>query len=181
MGLLDKIGHAVSKAAISAGTDVVRSATLKKDELELSEIINRYDECYIIIGKRIAAYLRNGETIEDAEVQQAFERIKKLDLEKAEKEQVIRDLKSAASDASEAEELLALEATVEKDVQKCKERLEMGVDSQQEFDRHVAALRNKIKNFKQHRALDQARKKGLISEDEHQRKTAALLVQPIIE
>ena len=86
MGLFEKIGHAVSRAAVSAGSDVVHSAALRKAEMELSELVNRYDDCYIIIGKRIAEYLRNGETIEDPKVQQAFERIKKLDLERAEKE-----------------------------------------------------------------------------------------------
>lgn len=180
MGLFEKIGHAVSRAAVSAGSDVVHSAALRKAELEVSELVNRYDDCYIIIGKRIAEYLRNGETIEDPKVQQAFERIKKLDLERAEKESVIRDLKGASMEASEAEELVALEAEVEHDVRKCKELVDMGVDSQEEFDRRVATLRNKVKNFKQLRALDHAHRKGLIADDEYKRKTAALLGQPVV-
>jgi hypothetical protein len=177
MGLFDKIGHAMSKAAVSAGTDVVRSATLRMAALELGEIMNRYDECYIIIGKRITEFLRKGENIEDPEVREAFERIKKLDLEKAEKESVIHELKGASSEATEAEELLALEGEVEKEVHKCKELLDMGVDSQEEFDNKVAALRGKVKNFKQLRVLEQARKKNLITADEYRRKTAALLEQ----
>ncbi len=164
MGLFEKIGHAVSRAAVSTGTDVMHSAALKKAEMELSEIVNRYDDCYIIIGKRIAEFLRSGETIEDPKVQQAFERIKKLDLEKAEKESAIHELKGASMEASEAEALVALEAEVEHDVRKCKELLDMGVDSQEEHDRRVATLHNKLKNFKQLRALDQARRKGLISD-----------------
>ena len=50
MGLFDKIGQAVSKA----GADVVRVASLTKAELELAEIERRYNDCYVIIGKRIA-------------------------------------------------------------------------------------------------------------------------------
>ncbi len=143
--------------------------------MELGEIENRYNDGYLIIGKRIAEVLRNGEDISDPKVQEAFQRIKKLDGEKAEKEAVIRELKGDAADSTEPEDLVALEKEVDNEIAKCKEVLAMGVDSQEECDRKVAVLRNMLDHFKQLRNLNQARAKKLISEDEYKKKKAALL------
>jgi hypothetical protein len=175
MGLLDKLWHAVSSATVSTGAGVIRVAALKKAQLELGEIENRYNDGYLIIGKRIAEVLRNGEDISDPKVQEAFQRIKKLDGEKAEKEAVIRELKGDAADSTEPEDLVALEKEVDNEIAKCKEVLAMGVDSQEECDRKVAVLRNMLDHFKQLRNLNQARAKKLISEDEYKKKKAALL------
>ena len=79
----------------------------------------------------------------------------------------------------EASRLVALEEKVEKEIAKCKELLDMGVDTQDEYDRKVAALRNKVTNFKQIEALEKAVSKKLISEDEYKRKKAAVLGQEV--
>ena len=59
--------------------------------------------------------------------------------------------------------------------------LELGVDTQDEFDRKVAALRNKVIHFKKIDALDQALSKGLINEDVYKSKKAAILGLDIVE
>ena len=175
MGLLNN----VTKAAVSAGATAARGTAQKKAELELTNLKNRYDEFYIIIGKRIAEFLRNGEEIKDPKVKQAFERIAKFDMRKAELEVRIREFKGEGVELGEASRLVAIEEKVEKEVAKCKELLDMGVDTQDEYDRKVAALRNKVTNFKQIEALEKAVSKKLISEDEYKRKKAAVLGQEV--
>lgn len=179
MGVFDKIGKAVSKAAVSTGSGVARAAALKKAEVELADLENRYTECYVIIGKRISEALRSGEQIADHRVNEAFARILRFDEEKAEKEALIRELKGASSQLSEAEALVAVEEEVEREIKKCRELLELGVDAQEDYDRKVAVLRNRIIHFKKLRSLDEALAKSLISAEEFKQKRVALLGQPV--
>ena len=181
MGVFDKVSKAVSKAAISTGSGVARTAALKKAEVELADLENRYTECYIVIGKRVSEVLRSGEEIADAKVNDAFKRIQKFDREKAEKEAIIRELKGATTELTEAEALVAVEEEVESDIKKCRELLEIGVDSQEDYNRKVAVLRNKVIHFKKLRAFDAALSKNLITEEEYKQKRAALLGQSIKE
>lgn len=179
MGVFDKIGKAVSKAAVSTGSGVARAAALKKAEVELADLENRYTECYVLIGKRISEVLRSGEEIADVKVNDAFKRILKFDQEKAEKEAIIRELKGAASELSEAEALVAVEEEVEREIKKCRDLMQIGVDTQEDYDRKVAVLRNKVIHFKKLRSLDEALAKSLITEDEFKQKRAAVLGQPV--
>jgi len=180
MGIFDKVTKSVSEAVVSAGTSATRTASLKKAEMELSDLNNRYDECYIIIGKRIAEFMRNGEDIDDARVKDAFGRIAKFDNKKSEIEATIRDLKGEKDLATEAQRLSEVEEEVAKEISKCKELLEMGVDSQEEYDRKVATFSNKVTNFKQLGALDTAFAKKLISEDDYKSKKAAILGKDVV-
>lgn len=181
MSFLDRVKKGVSEAAASAGVGVVQSTAIKKAEMELSDIINRYDECYIIIGKRISESIRNGEEINDAKVLEAFGRIQKFDLKKAELETKIREMKSDATSADEAKRLAEIEKEVDNEIAKAKELFEIGVDTQSEYDRKVAGLRNRITHFKQLNALDMAFNKKLITEEEYKKKRANLLGQDIVE
>ncbi|MCK5680817.1 hypothetical protein KAI46_08415 [bacterium] len=180
MGIFDKVAKSVSGVAVSAGTSVTRSAALKKTEMELSDLNNKYDECYLIIGKRIAEFMRNGEDIDDARVVEAFNRISKFDTRKSELEDEIREINGEKGLATEAKKLAEVEAEVEKEISKCKELLEMGVDSQDDYDRKVAVFRNKVEHFKQLGALDTALSKKLISKDEYQTKKAAILGKDVV-
>ena len=180
MGLFSKVAQSVSNAAVSAGSSATRTAGIKKIEMELSDLNNRYDECYLIIGKRIAESLRNGEEIDDAKVNEAFGRITKFDTKKSEMEAEIRELKGESDLATEAKRLVEIEEEVEKEITKCKELLEMGVDNQEEYDRKVATLRNKVDNFKQLDALDKALTKKLISEDDYKAKKAVILGKDVL-
>jgi hypothetical protein len=180
MGLFDKVGKKVSEAAVSAGNSASRGASLKKAEMELSDLINKYDECYLIIGKRIAEFMRNGDDIEDTKINEAFTRITKFDQKKSEIEATIREIKGEKELATEAKKLVELEEEVEKEIAKCKELLEMGVDSQEEYDRKVAVLQNKVKHHNQLSALDTALSKKLISEEDYKIKKAAILGQDIV-
>lgn len=179
MGLLKKVTKGVTGAAINAGSSASRTAALKKAEMELADLTNRYDECYLIIGKRISEFLRNGDEIEDSRVQEAFSRITKFDANKAELENKIRELKGEADLTTEAKKLAELEEEVEKEISKCKELLEMGVDTQDDYDRKVATFQNKINNFKQLDAIEQAFKKKLISKEEYLSKKSTILGQDV--
>lgn len=181
MGLFDKIAKNVADAATSATNSAVTGAQAKKYEFELADLNAKYDECYIIIGKRISESLRNGEQINDARVTEAFKRIQGFDEKKAEVEAKLRALRGEKSALTEAEKLVAIETDAEKEIEKLKSLLELGVDSQDEFDRKVAALRNKVIHFKKIDALDQALSKGLINEDVYKSKKAAILGQDIVE
>lgn len=181
MGLLDKVKKGVSDAAVSAGSGAVQTAALKRLEVELSDLNNRFDECYLIIGKRIAESIRNGDEVNDAKVNEAFGRIQNFDLKKAELEAKIREMKSESTSLEEARKLAAVEAEVEKEIDKAKELLEIGVDTQDDYDRKVATLRNRVTHFKQLDALDRALAKKLISDDDFKKKRAAILGQDIVE
>jgi len=180
MGLLNNVTKGVSKAALSAGATAARGTAQKKAELELANLSNRYDEFYLVIGKRIAEFFRNGEEIKDPKVKQAFERIVKFDMQKAELEARIRELKGESVELTEAGRLVAAEEVVEKEIAKCKELLDMGVDTQEEYDRKVATFRNKMTNFKQLEALEKAFSKKLLSEDEYKIKKSALIGQDVV-
>lgn len=180
MSLLSKVTKSVSGAAVSVGSNATRTAGLKKIEMELSDLNTKYDECYLIIGKRIAEALRNGEEIDDAKVNEAFGRITKFDAKKSEMEAKIRELKGDADLVTEAKRLAEIEEAVDKEIAKCKELLEMGVDNQEEYDRKVATLRNKVANFKQLDALNKALAKKLISEDDYKAKKAAILSKDVV-
>ena len=181
MGVFDAIKRGVTDAAVSAGTGAAQSGAIKKAEMELADLLNKYDECYLIIGKRIAESLRSGEENSDAKVIEAFQRIQNFDLKRSELEVKIREIKGEKQEMVEAAKLVKVEEDVEKDIAKCKELLEIGVDSQEEYDRKVATLRNKVTHFKQMDALDQALSKKLISEDDYKTKKARLLGQDIVE
>jgi hypothetical protein len=181
MGMFDAIKKGVTEAAVSAGTGAVQSGAIKKAEMELSDLNNKYDECYIIIGKRIAESLRSGEESSDAKVTEAFQRIQKFDLKKSELETKIREIKGEKGELVEAAKLVKIEAEVEKEIAKCKELVDIGVDSQEEYDQKVATLRNKVTNFKKLDALDNALAKKLISEEDYKKKKASLLGQDIVE
>jgi hypothetical protein len=181
MSFFDKVKKSVSDAATSAGTGVVQSTAIKKAEMELSDLINRYDECHIIIGKRIAEAIRNGDEVSDDKVMEAFGRIQKFDLKKAELEAKIRELKSDATSMDEAKRLAAIESEVEREIAKAKELFEIGVDTQEEYDRKVAGLRNRVTHFKQLDALDKAFAKKLITEEEFKKKRSNLLGRDIVE
>jgi len=181
MGVFDAIKRGVTDAAVSAGTGAAQSGAIKKAEMELADLLNKYDECYMIIGKRIAESLRSGDESSDAKVTEAFQRIQNFDLKRSELEVKIREIKGEKQEMVEAAKLVKVEEEVEKEIAKCKELLEIGVDSQDEYDRKVATLRNKVSNFKQLDALDQALSKKLISEDDYKTKKARLLGQDIVE
>ncbi len=181
MGLLDKVKKGVTEAAVSAGTNAARTTGLKKTEMELANLNNKYDECYIIIGKRIAESLRNGEENSDPKVNEAFKRIANFDDQKSELEAKIRELKGEKEELGEAEKLVAIEEEVEGEIAKCKELLEMGVDSQEDYDKKVAVLRNKVTNFSKLEKLDQALSKKLITEDDYKKKKAALLGEDVVD
>ena len=181
MGMFDTIKKGVTEVAVSAGTGAMQSGAIKKTEIELADLNNKYDECYIIIGKRIAESLRTGEESSDEKVTEAFQRIQKFDLKRAELEAKIREIKGEKKELAEAAKLVKVEEEVEKEIAKCNELLEIGVDSQEEYDQKVATLRNKITNFKKLDALDQALAKSLISQDDYKKKKASLLGQDIVE
>lgn len=181
MGMLDALKKGVTEAAVSAGTGAVQTGAIKKAEMELADLNNKYDECYIIIGKRISESLRTGEESSDAKVNEAFQRIQKFDLKKSELEAKLREIKGEKEGLIEAAKLVKIEEEVEKEIAKCKELLEIGVDSQEEYDQKVAGLRNKVTNFKKLDALDQALAKGLISEDDFKKKKASLLGQDVVD
>ena len=181
MGLLNKFSKAVSEAAVSAGTSATTSVAIKKFEMELSDLNNKYDECYLIIGKRIAEFIRNGNEIDDERVKGAFERILKFDQKKSELESQIKELKGDKSLAVDAKKLVEVEEEAEKEIAKFKELLDMGVDTQEEYDRKVATCRNKVENYKKLDALDKALAKKLISEEDYMAKKAAILGQNIFE
>jgi hypothetical protein len=181
MGVFDAIKKGVTEAAVSAGTGAAQTGAIKKAEMELADVINRYDECYIIIGKRIAESLRSGEESSDDRVTEAFQRIQTFDLKRSELEARIREIKGEKEGLVEAGKLVKVEEEVEKEIAKCKELLEIGVDSQDEYDQKVATLRNKVTNFKKMDALEQALAKKLISQDDYDTKVASLLGQDIVE
>lgn len=175
MGMLDAIKKGVTEAAISAGTGAVQTGAIKKTEMEIADLNNKYDECYIIIGKRITESLRSGEEHSDAKVNEAYERIKKFDVKKSELEAKLREIKGEKEGKLEAAKLVKIEEEVEKEIAKCKELLDIGVDSQEEYEQKVAVLQNRVTNFKKLEALDQALAKNLISEEDYSKKKAALL------
>jgi uncharacterized membrane protein len=53
------------------------------------------------------------------------------------------------------------------------------VDTQDEFDRKVALIRNRVTHHKRLDALKEALAKGLITESDFKAKTAAILGQPV--
>jgi hypothetical protein len=181
MGLFDKFSKAVSEAAISAGTSATTSVAIKKIEMELTDLNNKYDECYLIIGKRIAEFIRNGNEIDDARVKGAFERISQFDIKKSELESRIKELKGDKILAIDAKKLVEVEEDAENEIAKCKELLDMGVDTQEEYDRKVATHRNKVGNYKKLDAIDKALAKKLISVDDYMAKKAAILGQNVVE
>lgn len=181
MGLFDKVVKGVANAASSASVNAVNSVTLRKYETEVSDLNAKYDECYLIIGKRIAESLRSGEEVNDPRVKEAFKRIEAFDIKKGEIEAKIRELKGEQSSLTEAQRLVELESEAEKEIQKLKELLELGVDTQEEFDRKAAGIRNKVIHFKKLEALSTALSKKLISEEDYKAKRAAILGQDIVE
>lgn len=181
MGIFNKVKKGVVGAAVSAGSNVTNTAGIKKAEMELSNLMNKYDECYLIIGKRIAEFMRNGEDIDDAKVNEAFMRITKFDAQKSELETQIKEIKQGKEQLVEAQKLVAIEEEVDKEIAKCKELLDMGVDSQEDYDRKVASLRNKVKFAGQLNKLDQALSKKLITEDVYKQKRAAILGEEVVD
>ena len=179
MGLLDKVARSFTGAVVSAGASAVKTTTIKKTQMELQDLINRYDECYLIIGKRIADFLRNGDVIDDAKVTEAFGRIVQFDKKRAELEEILRELSGEQDLLTEAQRLVDVEREVEEEVERCRQLLDMGVDSQAEYDRKVAILQNRIDGFKRLEAVEKAFAAGLISEMEYRQKKAALLSREI--
>lgn len=179
MGFLDKVTKSVTGVVVSAGTSAVKTTAIKKTQMELQDLVNRYDECYLIIGKRIAEFLRNGETIDDPKVNEAFARIVKFDKKRTELEAIIQELAGEQDTRSEALILADVEREVEDDIENCKQLLLMGVDSQEEYDNKVAVLQNRVAYFKQLNALDKALASGLISEMEYRQKRAAILSKQV--
>ena len=179
MGLLNKVTRYATGAVVSASTTAVKSTVIKKTQIELQDITNKYDECYLIIGKRIAEFLRNGETVDDPKVNEAFKRILVFDKKKAELEETIRNLVGEQDVMSEAQRLADIEREVEEEVAKCKQLLDMGVDCQDEYDRKIAVLQNRVDNFKRIEALDKALSTGLITEMEYRQKKAAILSEAV--
>jgi hypothetical protein len=53
------------------------------------------------------------------------------------------------------------------------------VDSQEDFDRKVATIRNKVTHYKKLDALDQALVRQLITEDIYKAKKAEILGEPV--
>lgn len=179
MGLFDKVVQGVSNVAASASVNAVNSVNVKKIEVEISDLNNKYNECYIIIGKRIADSLRSGDSHGDSKVNEAFVRIKGFDQKKSELEAKLRELKGESAALSDASKLVAVEAEAEKEIEKCKHLLELGVDSQEDFDRKVATIRNKVTHYKKLDALDQALARQLITEDIYKAKKAEILGEPV--
>jgi Skp family chaperone for outer membrane proteins len=179
MGLFDKVVQGVSNVAASASVNAVNSVNVKKIEVEISDLNNKYNECYIIIGKRIADSLRSGDSHGDSKVNEAFGRIKGFDQKKSELEAKLRELKGESAALSDASKLIAVEAEAEKEIEKCKHLLELGVDSQEDFDRKVATIRNKVTHYKKLDALDQALARQLITEDIYKAKKAEILGEPV--
>jgi predicted RNase H-like nuclease (RuvC/YqgF family) len=181
MNIFNKIGSAISGTAVSAGSNLALSAQVKKCELDLAQVESRFTDSYIIIGKRVSEFLRAGDEMDDPKIKEAFGRISKLDTEKSELEHRLKELKGTIAGVDEAADLIAMEADIEKDISKYKKLLDMGVDSQEEYDRKVAMLRNKANNFKKLRALDLALSKGLISPEDFKIKKAMILGQNVVE
>ena len=179
MGLFDKVVKGVSNVAASASVNAVNSVNAKKIEVEISDLNNKYNECYIIIGKRIADSLRTGDSHGDPKVNEAFTRIKGFDQKKSELEAKLRELKGESAALSDASKLVAVEAEAEKEIEKCKHLLDLGVDSQEDFDRKVATIRNKVTHYKKLDALDQALARQLITEDIYKAKKAEILGEPV--
>ncbi len=179
MSLFKKVSGAFTGAVVSASNNVVKGATIKKAQIELQDINNRYDECYIIIGKRIADFLRNGETIDDAKVNEAFTRILKFDKKKSELEETIKCLSEEQDALSDAETLIDIEKEVEQKIENYKSLLNNGIYSQEEYDLKVAVLQNRVNNYKLLDSLDKALAGGLISEAEYSQKKADILSRQI--
>ena len=179
MSMFNKLKSGVASAAANATTSAVKNTAIATAEAELKTLLGRYDECYIIIGKRISESLRNGDEIADEKVNGAFERIMSFDGKRAELEDKLRELKGEKRDSNEADALLQVEKEVEAEIAKCKELLDIGVDDQDDYDRKVATLQNRVTHFKKLRALDAALSKGLITDDVYNQKKAALLGEDV--
>jgi hypothetical protein len=177
--MFNKIKSGVVNAAASATTSAVKNTAIATKEAELKTLINGYEECYIIIGKRISESLRNGEENSDAKVNDAFKRILGFDDKRSELEDQIRELRGDKRGNSEAEDLLQVENEVEAEIKKCKELLDIGVDEQDDYDRKVATLQNRVTHFQKIRALDAALSKKLITEAVYNQKKVALLGEDI--
>ncbi len=181
MGLFDKVKKSVSKTTTELSTNFSKRSEMNKLETELEDINNRYNDCYLIIGKRIAEFLRQGEDIDDAKVNEAFGRIVKFDNRKFEIEAKLKEFKGDDALRRDAQELALAEEEAETEIKKLKDLLDSGVYDQEEYDRKVALVRNKVKYYKQLKALDQAFHKELIKFDEYKEKKAKLLGTEIEE
>ena len=179
MSMFNKIKSGVASAAANATTSAVKNTGIATKEAELKSLLSRYDDCYIIIGKRISESLRNGNDTADARVNDAFKKIMSYDSKRSELEDQLKELKGEKNEKNEAEELLEVESEVEAEIAKCKELLDIGVDEQSDYDRKVAALQNRVTHFQKIRALDAALSKKLITDDIYNQKKSALLGESV--
>ena len=97
---------------------------------------------------------------------------------KSELEDKLRELKGRNAIAMRLTPCFRLRKKLKLKLQS-KELLDIGVDDQDDYDRKVATLQNRVTHFKKLRALDAALSKGLITDDVYNQKKAALLGEDV--
>jgi len=114
------------------------------------------------------------ESINEGNIQKLFASIQKLDEEQADILEKIKEVKAKQAEQEKGEELLRLQKQVEGELRKLDELKSLGVIDDDEFEVSQVKLKKKINNFEKLYSLRIAFERGLISQEEYNKRKEAL-------
>jgi len=172
--LTQSITESVTEVSAKNTVDTQRQSELVKLEAQITEINIKLEKQYTLLGKSVADNLRQNESINEGNIQKLFASIQKLDEEQADILEKIKEVKAKQAEQEKGEELLRLQKQVEGELRKLDELKSLGVIDDDEFEVSQVKLKKKINNFEKLYSLRIAFERGLISQEEYNKRKEAL-------
>lgn len=172
--LTQSITESVTEVSAKNTVDTQRQSELVKLEAQITEINIKLEKQYTLLGKSVADNLRQNESINEGNIQKLFASIQKLDEEQADILEKIKEVKAKQAEQEKGEELLRLQKQVEGELRKLDELKSLGVIDDDEFEVSQVKLKKKINNFEKLYSLRIAFERGLITQEEYNKRKEAL-------
>jgi len=172
--LTQSFSESVAEASAKSTVDLQRQNEITKLEAQIKEINIKLQKQYILLGQSVADNFRKSESINQESLSKLFNPIEKLDQEKVEILEKIKEVKAKQAEQQKAEELLKIKKEVEADLRKLEELKSLGVIDEDEFEVNQVKLKKKINNFEKLYSLKVAFERGLINQEEYNKRKANL-------
>lgn len=172
--LTQSITESVTEVSAKNTVDTQRQSELAKLEALITEINIKLEKQYTLLGKSVADNLRQNESINEGNIQKLFTPIQKLDAEQADILEKIKEVKAKQAEQEKGEELLRLQKQVEGELRKLDELKSLGVIDDDEFEVSQIKLKKKVNNFEKLYSLRIAFERGLITQEEYNKRKEAL-------
>lgn len=172
--LTQSITESVTEVSAKNTVDTQRQSELVKLEAQITEINIKLEKQYTLLGKSVTDNLRKNESINEGNIQKLFAPIQKLDEEQADILEKIKEVKAKQAEQQKAEDLLRLQKQVEGELRKLDELKSLGVIDDDEFEVSQVKLKKKINNFEKLYSLRIAFERGLINQEEYNKRKEAL-------